>query len=80
MHATNNPKTMDTLNEYENQIIMIEDKKNKGVSVARNMGIAQCTGNYVTFLDDDDIFLPNKIEQQIKKFTKKNTFKSRLLY
>lgn len=32
----------------------------------RNKGIELATGKYIAFCDDDDIWLPNKIEQQIK--------------
>ena len=32
-------------------------KKNEGVSIARNLGISQCTGSYILFVDCDD-FLP----------------------
>jgi glycosyltransferase involved in cell wall biosynthesis len=33
---------------------------------ARNIGIRHCTGEYVAFLDDDDRFLPDKIESQLR--------------
>lgn len=38
---------------------------NQGVSVARNTGVSASTGNYVAFLDSDDIWLPTKNEEQI---------------
>ena len=33
----------------------------------RNQGIKLSSGNYIAFLDDDDIWFPNKIELQIKR-------------
>ena len=38
---------------------------------ARNLGIRECKGEYVAFLDDDDRFLPDKIETQLQ-FTMEN--------
>lgn len=38
---------------------------NKGNAVARNTGINLAKGEYVAFLDDDDIFLPQKLEEHI---------------
>jgi glycosyltransferase involved in cell wall biosynthesis len=38
--------------------------KNQGTSVARNTGIARATGELIAFLDDDDIWLPDKLRIQ----------------
>ena len=40
--------------------------ENGGVSRARNIGIAACSGAFVGFLDSDDYWLPWKIELQLK--------------
>lgn len=55
-----------------NQQIDIEIKyfrhtKNMNGSAARNTGIKQSTGEYIAFLDDDDIYLPERVEFSIKK-------------
>ncbi len=39
-----------------------------GPAAARNAGIKASDGKYVTFLDDDDQFLPNKISNQVEAF------------
>lgn len=44
----------------------IQNDKNLGGSLSRNNGIFNSTGEYITFLDDDDIYEINKIENQIK--------------
>ncbi len=38
---------------------------NKGLAGARNAGIESSSGDYVAFLDADDIFLPDKVEEQV---------------
>lgn len=41
-------------------------EKNEGSANARNIGIQAAKGEYITFLDDDDIYLPEKVEEQVK--------------
>ena len=43
-------------------------QSNKGVSAARNAGFKLASGNFVNFLDGDDTFLPNKLQEQVKVF------------
>jgi glycosyltransferase involved in cell wall biosynthesis len=38
----------------------------QGAAVARNNGVAQATGNWIAFLDSDDIWRPEKLHWQIK--------------
>ena len=38
---------------------------NAGPSVARNLGIQEAKGNLIAFLDDDDLWLPEKLEKQM---------------
>ena len=38
---------------------------NQGPGPARNKGIAASTGTYITFLDADDFYRPNKVERQV---------------
>lgn len=56
--------TPDRLRTYGDAIRVI-DKPNGGLSSARNRGIEEASGRYVTFLDADDRWLPEKLAQQI---------------
>ena len=47
--------------------------KNQGVSNARNIAINNAKGKYITFLDSDDIWLPEKLSRQIK-FMEENNY------
>jgi glycosyltransferase involved in cell wall biosynthesis len=39
--------------------------QNRGMSASRNMGIQNAMGEYIAFLDADDVWLPRKLEQQV---------------
>jgi glycosyltransferase involved in cell wall biosynthesis len=50
---------------YPNKIVLI-DQKNGGVSQATNAGIAASKGDFIQFLDADDLMAPEKIKKQLK--------------
>lgn len=54
------------------QINYIQNQTNQGSAKTRNIGIEASNGEYITFLDDDDIYLPNKIEIQVEQMIKEN--------
>jgi glycosyltransferase involved in cell wall biosynthesis len=41
-------------------------QENQGAGAARNTGIAQVTGEWLTFIDNDDLWLPQKLEWQFR--------------
>ena len=57
--------TPEVIKSFDNKIIYIQ-QKNKGASSARNTGIKKANGEYIAFLDADDMWLKNKLENQIK--------------
>ena len=62
--------TQNILQKYitKKKIIYIKHKNNKGLPAARNTGIKKAKGEFISFLDDDDEFLPAKTESQLKIF------------
>lgn len=59
--------TQELLAPYLNRI-RYHYKDNGGEASARNAGLELATGDYIAFLDADDLYKPNKIEEQIKIF------------
>ncbi|WP_425803590.1 glycosyltransferase [Desulfitobacterium sp. Sab5] len=53
------------LKELEDPRLRYINQEHKGTSAARNLGISLSLGEYIAFLDSDDIFLPGKLEKQI---------------
>ncbi len=46
----------------------IKQDGNRGSCAARNLGIQHACGEFIAFLDDDDQWLPDKIEKQMQAF------------
>jgi len=42
-----------------------KNEQNRGPGFARNLGITKATGEYICFLDADDVFLPEKLKKQL---------------
>jgi glycosyltransferase involved in cell wall biosynthesis len=48
------------------RILSHPDRANLGVSASRYRGFLAASGTYVAFLDADDVFLPGKLEAQLR--------------
>lgn len=64
----NCPNICDEYAKKDNRIIVIH-KKNGGLSDARNVGIEQATGKYISFIDSDDYITNDYIEYLYKLIT-----------
>ncbi len=49
--------------------IRVVRQGNRGVSAARNIGVASASGALIAFLDSDDCWLPGKLERQVAFMT-----------
>jgi glycosyltransferase involved in cell wall biosynthesis len=69
--AVDDGSTDDTAEHLERQAaadsrVHVFHRANGGPSAARNSGIRHVTGEFVCFLDGDDIYLPDKIARQVE--------------
>lgn len=51
--------------EKDQRIKVIRNEKNSGAAISRNKAIELAQGEFVAFLDSDDLWLPDKLEKQI---------------
>lgn len=65
-------KILHELRKSNNMIKIFDFKINMGVSFCRNYAADRSNGDYVMFLDSDDLALPNLIEESQRKLNKLN--------
>lgn len=51
--------------DNDSRIKLIKAPQNGGVAKARNLGIEQAQGDYIAFVDSDDLWKPDKLEKQV---------------
>ena len=71
--STDNSKKIIQKFTKNEKINIIYLKRNKGVSFTRNLGIRLSSSKYISFLDSDDLWTANKLEDQIS-FMEKNSY------
>lgn len=47
------------------RVVLIQHSQSKGVSAARNLAVNKSSGEVIAFLDADDLWCPEKLEQQL---------------
>ena len=66
--------TEEIIEQYKDKrIIYLKHDTNRGPAATRNTGLKKATGEYVAFLDDDDCFYKDKLEEQINFMINKQT-------
>lgn len=64
--------TVEIVQEHQKQddrIRLLRNAVNSGAAVSRNAALRQAKGRWIAFLDSDDLWMPDKLEKQIKFMT-----------
>jgi glycosyltransferase involved in cell wall biosynthesis len=56
---------------HDRRIELLKNQHNVGAAKSRNKGIEYASGEIIFFLDSDDIWKPNKLEEQIRQYDNK---------
>lgn len=63
--------TIEAAKSIEDSRVKVLSQPNSGAPAARNTGIKAAKGEYVAFLDADDLWMPHKLERQLDILTSK---------
>lgn len=58
--------TLQVLNRIQDSRLSVISVANSGVAEARNLGSSRVTGEYIAFLDADDLWVADKLERQLQ--------------
>ncbi|HSK70288.1 MAG TPA: glycosyltransferase family 2 protein, partial [Pyrinomonadaceae bacterium] len=64
--APDTSQLIEVLKPYKEKIIFIDKSENEGVCVARNLAALEARGDYIAFVDADDIWFPNYLQEQVE--------------
>jgi glycosyltransferase involved in cell wall biosynthesis len=72
-------QTLAIARQFESDMVRVVSQKNQGAASARNHAFSLCKGDYIQWLDADDILAPDKIARQMEVMGQRNTNKKTLL-
>ena len=78
-----NDKSIEIVNQLmsvDNRIQLIKNKTNKGAGDSRNLAIKKAKGEFIAFLDSDDIWSPNKLSIHLQFMINNNSAFSHTSY
>lgn len=67
-HSTDNSKALVDKFQPDTRITYLKTPCHMPLGEAREIGIQNCSGEFICFLDTDDVWLPNKLEKQLDMF------------
>jgi len=60
-------KTVEIIKSFkDDRIKLFQNQTNSGAAISRNWALREAKGRWIAFLDSDDIWLPSKLEEQLK--------------
>ena len=71
--------TLAVARQFEGQGVQVHTQPNKGAAATRNACFSLCRGDYVQWLDADDLLLPDKISRQMERVERDGLGKRTLL-
>jgi glycosyltransferase involved in cell wall biosynthesis len=57
--------TLSVAKRYENERVKIIKQENRGAAAARNSALLEAQGDFIQYLDADDLLSPEKVEEQV---------------
>ena len=74
--------TDEIVNEFlkDKRIKYFKNEKNSGAAISRNKALREAKGRWIAFLDSDDLWVPEKLEKQIKFMEENNYYFSYSYY
>lgn len=58
--------SLDIAKAFEPRGVKVITQRNQGAATARNVALSTCTGDWIQFLDADDLLAPDKIARQVQ--------------
>lgn len=66
-------KTVDIIKSFKDERIrLFQNNTNSGAAISRNWALREAKGKWIAFLDSDDLWLPTKLEEQVRFMVNNN--------
>ena len=60
------PELLRELSHQDDRIVPVFNRMNRGAAGSRNVALEICAGEYIAFLDSDDLWRPSKLDVQLR--------------